>query len=83
MPTLDELRAAFDQAESEAIALSNEYDAKRFALRDEYEPRLREANVRHVTAQKAYADAEAAHGLVGDPDAERIAAELGLTLPDL
>jgi hypothetical protein len=49
---------------------------------DKFRDRQREANDEAADAQKALADAEAAAALVGRPDAETVAANLGLTLPE-
>jgi hypothetical protein len=49
---------------------------------DKYRDKMRDANQRLADAQKALCDAEAAAALVGRDDAETVAANLGLTLPD-
>lgn len=76
--SIDELKAAYDQAEADVVAAQTAKDENKNA---DTVQALREAIERAAAAQKAWCDADAAQALVGQPDAERIAASLGLQLP--
>lgn len=82
MSDLEDLKTRFEDADAEAARLSNEYDEKRAQLKNEYQDRLRDANQQAADAQKQYADVIAAQALKDDPDGERIAESLGLSLED-
>ena len=81
MSTLDELRAANDAAETEAVRLQNEKDAALQAIYDQYTQPITDAIVAAAAAQKALNNAEAAYALLDRPDGEALAASLGLELP--
>jgi predicted RNase H-like nuclease len=80
--TTKNLKKAWQDAESAAIALQNEKDEAIDKVRAKYGDRLRKANDEAAAAQKKYLDAEAAAALVGRDDAELVASNLGLTLPE-
>jgi hypothetical protein len=82
MADIDKLRAEYERAEAHAHSLQAEKDEAAQKLIDKYRDRQRDANQKAAEAQKALCDAEAAAALVGRPDAETVAANLGLTLPE-
>lgn len=82
MADIEKLRKDYEGAEKALYALDAEYTEKREALRDKYRPRLDKLGATAAEAQKALCDAEAAAALVGRDDAEVVAANLGLTLPE-
>ena len=82
MTDIDTLRSDYEQAEARAQALMADKDAAIQRVRDEYGDELRAANDEAAAAQKLLCDAEAAQALVGRDDAETVAANLGLTLPE-
>jgi predicted transcriptional regulator len=69
----DELKSAWEEAEKEAVDLSNEYTERRQALKEEFEGDLQEATNRAVLAQKAYLDAVVAEQLADRDDGEVMA----------
>jgi hypothetical protein len=71
--TPENLRVAWENAESKVVALSNEYTEKRAALSEEYEGRLQEGHVEIAEAQKAYLDAVVAEDLSKRDDGEVMA----------
>jgi hypothetical protein len=60
------------------------YEAQAAAdkTRDHHRDRVQKARDEAAKTQKEWLDAEAAHALLGRDDAEIIAENLGLTLPD-
>jgi ElaB/YqjD/DUF883 family membrane-anchored ribosome-binding protein len=82
MTDIEHLRDKYEKAEQKAQELQADKDDALQKVRDRFNDRLRKANDDLAEAQKALADAEAAQALVGRPDAELIAANLGLTLPE-
>lgn len=78
MTSLDEIRSEYEQADSEAVELSGEYQkrvdnevtAPWNALKAEYADRISAANEKAAQAQQKYLDYEAASALLDDPDAE-------------
>jgi hypothetical protein len=82
MADIDKLRAEYERAEAHAHSLQAQKDEAAQKLIDKYRDRQRDANQKAAEAQKALCDAEAAAALVGRPDAETVAANLGLTLPE-
>jgi chromosome segregation ATPase len=82
MADLDKLRAEYEQAEAKAHALQSDKDDALQKITDKYRDKMRDANEKAAEAQRALCDAEAAAALVGRPDAETVAANLGLTLPE-
>jgi hypothetical protein len=82
MADIEKLRADYERAEAKAHSLQAEKDEAAQKLIDKYRDRQRDANQKAAEAQKALCDAEAAAALVGRPDAETVAANLGLTLPE-
>jgi predicted DNA-binding protein (UPF0278 family) len=82
MADTKKLRAEWEKAEADAVALQNKKDAAIDKVRAEYGEKLREAVNDAAAKQKLYLDAEAAAALLGRDDAETVAANLGLTLPD-
>jgi predicted DNA-binding protein (UPF0278 family) len=82
MADTKKLRAEWEKAEADAVALQNKKDAAIDKVRAEYGEKLREAVNDAAAKQKMYLDAEAAAALLGRDDAETVAANLGLTLPD-
>jgi hypothetical protein len=82
MADLDKLRSDHEQAEQKAQKLMADRDEALAKVRDRYDDKLRAANEEARDAQKAYCDAEAAQALVGRDDAEIVASNLGLSLPE-
>jgi hypothetical protein len=82
MADIEKLRADYERAEAKAHSLQAQKDEAAQKLIDKYRDRQRDANQKAAEAQKALCDAEAAAALVGRPDAETVAANLGLTLPE-
>lgn len=82
MTDIKKLRADYEDAEAKAQKLMADKDEALAKVRDRFGGRLRKANDAAAEAQKALNDAEAAAALVGRDDAEIIAANLGLTLPE-
>lgn len=82
MTDIDKLRSDYEAAEAKAQKLMADKDEALEKVRDRYGDRLRKANDDAAAAQKALADAEAAAALVGREDAELVASNLGLTLPE-
>jgi chromosome segregation ATPase len=80
--SIEQLRVRYEKLEAKVHKLQADKDDALQKVRDRFFDRLREANDDLAAAQKALADAEAAQALVGRPDAELIAANLGLTLPE-
>ena len=80
--TTDKLRQEHETAEALMFQLQAERDAAVKKARDEYRERIEQAIDAAAAAQKALCDAEAAQALVGRDDAETVAANLGLTLPE-
>jgi predicted nucleic acid-binding Zn-ribbon protein len=82
MADLEKLRGEYEAAETKAQSLMADKDDALQKVLDKYREKMRDANEQLADAQKALADAEAAAALVGRPDAETVAANLGLTLPE-
>jgi hypothetical protein len=82
MTDLDKLRSEYETAMDKAHQLTRDKDEAMQKVRDRYFDRQRDANQKAAETQKALADAEAAAALVGRDDAETVAANLGLTLPE-
>jgi hypothetical protein len=82
MTDIDKLRTEYEQAEAKAHALQADKDEAMQKVLDKYRDKMRAANAKAAEAQKAVCDAEAAAALVGREDAETVAANLGLTLPE-
>jgi formate hydrogenlyase subunit 6/NADH:ubiquinone oxidoreductase subunit I len=82
MADIEKLRAEYEHAEEKAQSLMAAKDDALQKVIDKYRDKMRDANQRLADAQKALCDAEAAAALVGRDDAETVAANLGLTLPD-
>lgn len=82
MADIEKLRAEYEKAEAAAHKLQAEKDEAMQKARDRFFDRQRDANEKAARAQKALCDAEAAAALVGRDDAETVAANLGLTLPE-
>ena len=82
MSYTDDLRDKYEQAEAKAHKLQADRDEALAKVREKHDQPLRDAIDEAAAAQKAYLDAEAAQALVGRPDAEKVAADLGLTLPE-
>lgn len=82
MTDIDKLREKSAAAEAKAYKLQAEKDEALQKVRDKYTDRLRDANDEAAAAQKELCDAEAAAALVGRDDAETVASNLGLTLPE-
>jgi DNA anti-recombination protein RmuC len=82
MADLDKLRSDYEKAEQHAQKLQADKDDAIAKVRDQYGDRLRKANDDAAEAQKKLADAEAAAALIGRDDAETVAANLGLELPE-
>jgi formate hydrogenlyase subunit 6/NADH:ubiquinone oxidoreductase subunit I len=82
MADIEKLRAEYEHAEEKAQSLMADKDDALQKVIDKYRDKMRDANQRLADAQKALCDAEAAAALVGRDDAETVAANLGLTLPD-
>jgi predicted DNA-binding protein (UPF0278 family) len=80
--TTKNLKKAWQDAESAAIALQNEKDEAIDKVRAKYGEKQRKAVDDAAAKQKLYLDAEAAAALVGRDDAELVASNLGLTLPE-
>lgn len=78
MSTVEDLRAEAERAEQRLRELQAQHDEARERFR---EP-LRAARDEAAAAQKAWCDAEAAQALLDEPDGERLAEALGLTLPE-
>lgn len=82
MADIEKLRADYEKAEEQAYKLQADKDEAMQKVRDRFFDRQRDANQRAADAQKALCDAEAAAALVGRDDAEIVASNLGLTLPE-
>jgi DNA-nicking Smr family endonuclease len=82
MADLEKLRSDWEKAEEKAQKLMADKDEALAKVRDRYTDKLQDANDDAAAKQKLYLDAEAAQALVGRPDAETVASNLGLTLPD-
>lgn len=82
MADIEKLRSDFENAEEKAAKIQADRDEALLKVRERFDDRLRKANDAAAAAQKELADAEAAAALVGRDDAEIVASNLGLTLPD-
>lgn len=82
MTDISKLRSDYETAEAKAQKLMADRDEALAKVRDRFDERLQDANQEAADAQKAWMDAEAASALVGRDDAETVAANLGLTLPE-
>jgi hypothetical protein len=82
MADIEKLRADYERRGQRALAAGDKDEADAEGPIDRYFDRQRDANQKAAEAQKALCDAEAAAALVGRPDAETVAANLGLTLPE-
>lgn len=82
MTEIEKLHGEYEKAERAAHALMAEKDEHLQKVLDRYRDKLQQANQDAADAQKALCDAEAAAALVGRDDAETVAENLGLTLPE-
>ena len=82
MADLEKLRSDLEKAEEKAAKIMADRDEALLKVRERFDDRLRAANDDAAEAQKAVCDAEAAEALVGRDDAEIVANNLGLTLPE-
>ena len=84
---IDKLREKYEAAEAKAHKIQADKDEALQNVRDRFGDKLRKANDDTAAAQKELADAEAAQALadregISDEERQRIADQLGLTLPD-
>jgi hypothetical protein len=66
--TLVDLSTDYENAEAELLAASNEYDERRQALKDEFQPRLQKLGKTVAEAQKRMLNREVLESLADRPD---------------
>ena len=82
MHNTDALQQEYEQLEAKAHDLQAKRDEALAKLREKHDQGLIDANVAAAEKQKEWMDAVAANALVGRDDAEAVASNLGLTLPE-
>jgi vacuolar-type H+-ATPase subunit E/Vma4 len=82
MTDIDKLHKIYQDAEQRAQKLMAERDEQIQKISDRFNERLRQANQQAAEHQKAWLDAQVAQSLLDRPDGERLAAALGIELPE-